>query len=85
MKMPERDPSAVMRANVATMIALFGLLLVGGALLGLMALVLPQFLGILLVVGIVFVGPIAFHYLVWGWWLSAVNKESLETDDPDTE
>jgi hypothetical protein len=83
--MAERDPAAVMRANVATLIALFGLVIIGGALLGLMALVLPQFLGILLVLGVVFVGPIAFHYLVWGWWLSQFNGEKTGDDETPAE
>lgn len=79
--MPERDPAAAARANLATMIALFGLLVVSAAILGLMALVLPQFLGIILVVGLVCAG-IAFHYLVWGWWLSGMKRDDAEEESP---
>ncbi|MSR59596.1 MAG: hypothetical protein EXS05_18460 [Planctomycetaceae bacterium] len=64
------------QSNAGTAIALFGLLFVGGALLGLTALVMPQFLGLILVVGGVFVLPAAFHYLVWGWWMSQIKDDS---------
>jgi len=78
--MPDRDPLAAARANMATLIALFGLLLGGAALVGLVALVMPQFLGVLLVVAALFVAPMIFHYLVWGWWLS-----QMKDDPPDKE
>jgi hypothetical protein len=77
---PESVPPAPKsdRSNAATFVALFGLILMGGALVGLTALVLPQFLGLVLVVGGLFVLPALFHYLVWGWWLSQIKD-----DDPD--
>jgi hypothetical protein len=59
--------------NTGTMIALFGLLLIAGGLLALMALVLPQVAGVVLVILIVFVLPISFHYVVWGRWLSKMK------------
>src|SRR5260221_11113099 len=65
---PERS-SHRGQSNAATAIALFGLVLMGAALLGLMALVLPQLLGVVVVV-LIFAVPAAFHYLVWGWWMS---------------
>lgn len=56
--------------NSGTFIALFGLLVIAAGLLGLSALVMPQIFGILIVV-VLFLGAVAFHYCVWGWWLSA--------------
>ena len=53
----------------ATLIALFGLCITGLALLGLMALVLPDVIWIVVVAG-VFAGFLAMHYLVWGHWLT---------------
>ena len=73
---PQRNQS-----NAATMIALFGLVVIGGGLLGLMALVLPQLLGIVLVVGGLF-GMAFFHYVVWGWWLSQMKPDDIP-DDPE--
>lgn len=79
---PERTRPAAAQSNAATWIALFGLLLMGGALLGLTALVLPQFMGLVAVVGVLFVLPITFHYLVWGWWMSQW-KDADPHDDRD--
>ena len=60
------------QSNAATAIALLGLLLISAAILGLMALVLPQLLGVLIVI-LIFAVPAVFHYLVWGWWLSQMR------------
>lgn len=68
--------------NAATFLALGGLVVVGLGLLGLVSLVLPQFLGILLVVAL-FIVPVAFHYLVWGWWLSQVRERELAEEPGD--
>ena len=38
-----------------------------------MALVLPQLLGILIVI-LIFAVPAGFHYLVWGRWLSQARE-----------
>jgi hypothetical protein len=66
-------------SNVPTILALLGLLAVGGGLLGLSALVLPQVLGLLAVIfGFFAFG--AIHYLLWGWWLRPVPVE----DDPES-
>lgn len=72
------SPAARNQSNAGTAIALVGLVFMSIALLGLMALVLPQLLGVLLVI-LIFAVPAAFHYLVWGWWLSqARNAENDE-------
>lgn len=55
--------------NSGTFIALFGLLVIAAGLLGLSALILPIARGIIVLV-LLFLGMIAFHYCVWGWWLS---------------
>ena len=60
------------QSNAATAIALFGLLLISAAILGLMALVLPELLGVLIVL-LIFAVPAVFHYLIWGWWLSQMR------------
>jgi hypothetical protein len=74
-----RNAPSASESNVATAIALFGLVLFAGALLGLMAMVLPELLGILIVI-LIFAVPAAFHYLVWGWWLSQMRDEELEAE-----
>lgn len=66
--------------NTATLLALFGLLTVAGGLLFLTAMVLPQIFFLLLVI-VGFVFSIAFHYVLWGWWLS----KSVHRDDDDVE
>jgi hypothetical protein len=83
--MPDRPQPATPspksdRSNAATFVALFGLILMGGALVGLTALVLPQFLGLVVVIGGLFVAPALFHYLVWGWWLSQIKDENPDDD-----
>lgn len=72
--MPPRAPVS----NTGTWLALFGLLIAGGLLLGLAAMVVPQLLGILLV-GVGFLYLLAFHYVVWGRRMSAAMRET----DPD--
>ena len=56
--------------KTATWLALFGLFLLAVAFVILAALVMPQILGIVFVVGGFFVFCL-MHYLVWGWWLRA--------------
>jgi Flp pilus assembly protein TadB len=73
--MDSRIPHSRKRqSNAGTAIALFGLIVISGAILALMSLVLPQVAGILLVVLVIFVIPMALHYLVWGWWLSQMKE-----------
>lgn len=77
----DRPPSSGRpQSNAGTAIALFGLLIISGALLGLMSLVLPQVAGILLVVLLVFVLPMVLHYLVWGWWFSQMKDTEADEE-----
>jgi hypothetical protein len=78
--MENRHSPTSNQSNAATAIALLGLLLISAALLGLMALVLPQLLGILIVI-LIFAVPAAFHYLIWGWWLSQVRDQEAESEE----
>lgn len=67
------------QANVATFAALIGLGLLAFALIGLVALILPQFRGLVLV----FLGAVGFfaiHYVVWGWWLPKAMRQDDETE-----
>ncbi|MCA9117995.1 MAG: hypothetical protein KDA79_23145 [Planctomycetaceae bacterium] len=66
--MPQRRSTS--DRNAATLLALGFLLFCGVGLLALVALVMPQALGLVLVGG-GFVLVCGFHYLVWGWWLSS--------------
>ena len=80
-----KSPTTRNQSNAGTAIALFGLVFMSSAILGLMALVLPELLGVLLVI-LIFAVPAAFHYLVWGWWLSqARNNELNELDEEKVE
>lgn len=54
--------------NAATFMALGVLILAAIAFLVLVAMVVPSALGVF-AVGLGFSMFIAFHYLVWGWWL----------------
>ena len=78
--MPASEPR-----DGGTLLVLFGLLVLGGGLLGLMAMVAPQLLGVILIVG-GFLGFGALHYLIWGWWLgphlSKPSKPDLPEDEP---
>jgi hypothetical protein len=79
---PAMNYSAVSRANAGTLLALIGLLFAGGILLGVVALVLPpEFFKLMLVLAAVFVLPLAFHYLTWGWWLSRMRDPDLDESD----
>jgi len=74
--MPRERPTAN-NSNAGTILALLGLFFVSGSLLFLTALVLPQVLGILIVVfGFVFF--IAVHYLLWGRWMMQRVAEAEE-------
>jgi Flp pilus assembly protein TadB len=66
--------------NSGTFLALAALMLVGAGLLMLVAIVLPQALGLVLVVfGFFLMGLL--HYVTWGWWLSRTPAD----EDEDTE
>lgn len=65
------------QANAATFGALIGLGLLAFSFIGMVALVLPQIRGLVLVL----FGAIGFffaHYVLWGWWLPKMTK--LEDD-----
>ena len=74
--MPPRnhDPSR----NTATLLAVLALILAALGLMFLVAMVMPQVLGLVVVAG-GFVFFCAFHYVVWGWWLGSV----LQPEDDD--
>jgi hypothetical protein len=82
--MANRNSPSGSQSNAATAIALLGLLLISALLLGLMALVLPQVLGVLAVI-LIFALPAAIHYLVWGWWLSQACKREREAEGENVE
>lgn len=75
------DPEEQSRKNLATLLALVGLVLCGLALLGLAALVIPDILKILLVLaGLIGVGVL--QYVTWGWMLD--RHRILDDDEKDT-
>lgn len=82
--MTENDTKST--RDAATMIALICLILGSASFVGFAALVMPQLLGLFLVVGL-FLGAVALHYIVWGWWLTAMLKsdetEALESSLAD--
>lgn len=68
------DDSARDSRNVATILALVGLIAATLFIIALVAMVAPHVLGIFLVLGL-FGGAVAFHYLAWGWWLPRLLRE----------
>lgn len=68
-------PGRAAARNMVTLLALGFLLLCSMGLLALVALVMPQALGLVLVGGGFFV-LCCMHYLVWGWWLSSLKPPS---------
>ncbi|MBM4074758.1 MAG: hypothetical protein FJ267_03855 [Planctomycetes bacterium] len=74
------------QADARTFVALGLILLLSTIFLGLVAVVLPNILGIVVVVGgAAWFG--LFHYIVWGWWLgdylSQREVDSSENHNPD--
>ena len=67
------SPTTRNQSNAGTAIALVGIVLLSAAMLGLISLVLPMLLGVLVVI-LIFAVPAAFHYLIWGWWLSQTRE-----------
>lgn len=61
------------RRDFATFTALLVLLAVAACLILLVALVLPQVLG-LVIVAVAFAGSFGLHYLLWGHWLSRLRQ-----------
>lgn len=76
--MKDRDTESM--RDFGTVTALIAMLVVGFLLLLLVALVLPQILGLVLV-GCGFFAMFALHYLVWGRWL----KITVDSDDDKVE
>lgn len=72
--------------NVATLLALVGVIAASLFIIALVAMVAPHVLGIFLVLGL-FGGAVAFHYLAWGWWLPRLlrEKEPEEAIAPTSE
>ena len=66
-------------ADARTFVALLMVIVITYSLLGVMALVLPQLLGVVLVVG-GFGGFAVMHYVLWGWWLGSYLRRQAERD-----
>ena len=81
------DEKSKSEADQRTYIALVAIIVIAHSLLGVMALVLPQLFGVVLVVG--GIGWFAaMHYVVWGWWLGGYLRrleEKKESEDRDQE
>ncbi len=80
-EIPERPVSR--DSNAATYLALYGVGAIGLALLAFLGTLTfgILFFGVVLVV--LFVGGLAaFHYVVWGWWLSGLRDEDAAAEDP---
>lgn len=82
--MSNPPPSRDRQSNAATYLALFGVLFIGGAILAVTAIVFPNVLAILFIAAFVFV-PAAFHYVIWGRWLSKLNDNQSNPDDQLTD
>jgi len=73
------DGKAKSEADTRTFVALLLIVVAATLLLGVMALVLPQLLGVYLVVGgLAWFG--LMHYLLWGWWLGSYLKRQAARD-----
>lgn len=70
--------------DAGTWIALAVLVVIGGSLLGLMALVAPHILGVVLVI-VGFISFGALHYVLWGWWLRKTLTDAEPEDDFSSE
>jgi len=68
------------RSDAATFLALFGLLAIAVALVAFTGLVLPHLFFAVMIV-FVFVFIIAFHYFVWGRWMS--NRPPNDEDETE--
>ena len=70
--------------NAGTFGALLGLMALAWMLLGLVAMVLPQILGLVVVLG-GFLGIVALHYLLWGCWLSRILIEEQRREEAESQ
>lgn len=78
-RLPQRSSPRAEQRNVGTFFALFAIGLLAFGFIGMVALVLPQVRGLVLV----FFGAVAFfaaHYLLWGWWLPKLTHKD---DEPE--
>lgn len=78
-KLPSAPRTAKRKpAYLGTIIAMFGVLVIGGFMIGLTAMVMPNVLGLVIVV---FVAAVFFmlHYLTWGRWL--INRRARMQDE----
>jgi len=66
--------------NGPTLLALLALLVMAWLLLLLIAMVLPQILGLVVVVGGL-ASFMALNYLLWGHWLSRMLAEAQQRED----
>ena len=66
--------------NAGTWIAILMCVVVGGGMLGLMALVMPDILLAVIVVASGFLF-IALHYFTWGQWLIRYHQRNSEQND----
>ncbi len=77
-RLPQRTARRAPQHNSATFLALFGMMVLGMGLMGLMAIVLPQIQGLILVV-MGAASIFAIHYVIWGHWLSRiVERDPLD-------
>lgn len=80
MDAPQRpSPEKRRESNGATALLLFALGLCAFGLVGIVALVLPQAAGLILVVA-GFSLPIVLHYLIWGRMMSRFRDEALRQE-----
>ena len=70
--------------NGGTIIALFVMLGMGGGLLALVSMVMPQAAGLLAVI-LGFAAFIALHYFTWGRWLINMSRQQADSDDTQRE
>lgn len=80
--MPNDDQRQM--ADLGTYVALLGVLLLGAALLGLVAMVLPNLL-VIVAVALAFGYSILLHYFVWGYWLANyLRRKYPDEADPSS-
>jgi len=83
-RFPQKPTPAPSQRNEGTWLALILLLGVAGGLIALVSLVIPDIIGLVLVLAI-FGGFVALHYFTWGLWLSQMTAQPPETQHTDAE
>lgn len=76
------EANAKRAADQRTIAMLIIIVVIAHAMLALMALVLPQMLGVVLVLG-GFVWFAVMHYVIWGWWLGGYLRRMSEKSGAD--